>query len=202
MLQSLLLKHWKVAAIGILLALVALFFNAYQSERNGRIQAEKGRDAAINDFRTTSRKYVNAMGDIVTISEAMVLDKANFKKALEGNDLKWIKKFNDYKRTQSAQSFTTVLTTDRIIRDTLFIPCKDSIKAFRYHYKDFYNDIEATVIDTPKISIRDKYYVIVTRNRPRNWFIKFQWSRFEFHGQVTNLNRLIKTDSVQTILVK
>ena len=195
------MKHYLIVLSILILALLSA--GGYIKHLRAKLHnTEQGRDAAISDYRNVTTKYVNAQGDIVSQSKAFELSRNEFKKALESNDLKWIKKFNDYKRAQSAQSFTTVLTTDRIIRDTLFIPCKDSIKAFRYHYKDFYNDIEATVIDTPKISIRDKYYVIVTRNRPRNWFIKFQWSRFEFHGQVTNLNRLIKTDSVQTILVK
>jgi hypothetical protein len=94
MLNSLLLKHWKFAAIGILLVLVALFFNAYQSERRIRKEAEIGMDAAISDYRNVTTKYVNSQGDIVSQSKAFELSRNEFKKALESNDLKWIKKFN------------------------------------------------------------------------------------------------------------
>lgn len=189
-------------AILAVLILAILSAGYIQHLRTKLHNTEQGRDAAISDYRNVTTKYVNSQGDIVSQSKSFELSRNEFKKALKSNDLKWIKKFNDYKRTQSASSFTTLFAPDKVIRDTVYIPCQDSIKAFKYHYKDVYNDIEATVIDTPKISILDKYYVIVTRNRPKNWFIKLQWSRFEFHGQVTNLNRLIKTDSVTTILVR
>jgi hypothetical protein len=191
-------------AILAVLILALLSAGGYiQHLRTKLHNTEQGRDAAIRDYKNVTTKYVNSQGDIVNQSKAFELSRNEFKKALESNDLKWIKKFSDYKRTQSASSFTTIFAPeDKVIRDTVYIPCQDSIKAFKYHYKDFYNDIEAMVLDTPKISIRDKYYVIVTRNRPKNWFIKLQWSRWEFQGQVTNLNRLIKTDSVTTILVK
>jgi hypothetical protein len=200
---ALIWRYRELVLIVILLALLAFFFNAYRSERTGRKEAKTRANAAQNDFKTISTKYINAQGDVVTMSRAISLDRANFKKALEGNDLAWIKKFKDYKRAQSASTFDSFFAPeDKIVRDTVFIPCKDSIRAFKYLYKDFYNHIEATVLDTPKVEIRDRYYVIVTRARPKNWFIKLQWSRWDFTGQVTNLNRLIKVDSVNTILVK
>lgn len=200
---ALIWRYRELVLIVIILALLAFFFNAYRSERTGRKEAETRADAAQNDFKTVSTKYINAHGDVVTMSRAISLDRANFKKALESNDLAWIKKFKNHKNTQSASTFDSFFAPeDKIVRDTVYIPCKDSIRAFKYLYKDSYNHIEATVLDTPKVEIRDRYYVIVTRARPKNWFINFQWSRFEFTGQVTNLNRLIKVDSVNTILVK
>jgi hypothetical protein len=137
------------------------------------------------------------------MSRAISLDRANFKKALESNDLAWMKKFRNHERAQSASTFDSFFAPeDKIVRDTIYVPCQDSIRAFKYLYKDSYNHIEATVLDTPKVEIRDRYYVVVTRARPKRWFLKLQWSRWEFTGQVTNLNRLIKVDSVNTILVK
>jgi hypothetical protein len=200
---TLIWRYRELVLIVILLALLAFFFNAYRSERTGRIKAEERADAAQNDFKTVSQKYVNAQGDVVTMSRAISLDRANFKKALESNDLAWIKKFRNHKNTQSASTFDSFFAPeDKIVRDTIYVPCKDSIRAFKYIYKDSYNHIEATVLDTPKVEIRDRYYVVVTRSRPKRWFLKLQWSRWEFTGQVTNLNRLIKVDSVNTILVK
>jgi hypothetical protein len=203
MIQAFLWRHREYVAILILLAAVWFLFNWGNSQRVQKIEAEKRADAAQNDFKTVSAKYVNAQGDVITMSRAISLDRANFKKALEGNDLAWIKKFKGYKNTQSASTFDSFFAPeDKIVRDTIYVPCKDSIRAFKYLYKDSYNHIEATVLDTPKVEIRDRYYVIVTRARPKNWFLKLQWSRFEFTGQVTNLNRLIKVDSINTILVK
>lgn len=199
---QLLLRHWKIAAIAILLALLALSVHWANIERTGRIEATIALEASINDFQELSTKYINSQGDIVTISKAIVLDRANFKKAIKDTSLFWIKKFKNHERAQSAQSFEVSFEPELIKHDTVYVPCKDSIKAWKYHYKDDYNLIESTVLDTPKIEIRDRYYVVVTRNRPKNWFIKFQWTKWDFNGQVTNLNRLIKVDSVQTILVK
>lgn len=196
-------RYRELVAIAVLLALLAFFFNAYRKERTARKEAENARDAANKDYRNATTKYINAQGDIVAITKAIELNRANFKKALESNDLAWLKKFKNYKNTQSASSFDSFFAPEnKIVVDTVYLPCKDSIKAWKYHYKDAYNLIKATVLDTPKIEIRDRYYVIVTRNRPKNWFIKFQWSKWYFNGQVTNLNRLIKVDSVSTILVK
>lgn len=201
--MNILYRYWEYIAIALLFGVCWLLFNWATYERSKKIEAQIGRDAAIKDFRNASTKYINAQGDVVTMSRAISLDRTNFKKALESNDLAWIKKFRNHKNTQSASSFDSFFAPeDKIVTDTIYIPCKDSIKAWSYKYIDSYNHIEATVLDTPKIEIRDRYYVVVTRNRPKNWFIKLQWSRWEFTGQVTNLNRLIKVDSVQTILVK
>jgi hypothetical protein len=188
--------------IGFLITAIVILFGLVGHYKSKMEEAMAGRDAAIADYHNVTKKYINAQGDVVSISKAFELSRAEFKKAIESNDLNWVKKFTNYKRAQSAQSFEVSFEPD-IKHDTVKIPCKgDSIKAFKYSFKDRYNDIEATVIDTPKIEIRDKYYVVITKNRPKNWFIKLQWSRWEFNGEVTNLNRLIKVDSVQTIVVK
>jgi hypothetical protein len=200
---TLIWRYRELVVIVILLAAVWFLFQWGNSQRVQKIEAEKRADAAQNDFKTVSAKYVNAQGDVVTMSRAISLDRANFKKALEGNDLAWIKKFRNHERTQSASTFDSFFAPeDKIVRDTIYVPCQDSIRAWKYKYIDSYNHIEATVLDTPKVEIRDRYYVVVTRARPKLWFLKLQWSRWEFTGQVTNLNRLIKVDSVNTILVK
>jgi hypothetical protein len=200
---ALIWRYRELVAIAVLLAVIWFLLQWGNSQRVQKIEAEKRADAAQNDFKTVSAKYVNAQGDVVTMSRAISLDRANFKKALESNDLAWMKKFRNHERAQSASTFDSFFAPeDKIVRDTIYVPCQDSIRAFKYLYKDSYNHIEATVLDTPKVEIRDRYYVVVTRARPKRWFLKLQWSRWEFTGQVTNLNRLIKVDSVNTILVK
>jgi hypothetical protein len=200
---ALIWRYRELVVIVILLAAVWFLFNWGNSQRVQKIEAEKRADAAQSNFKTISTKYVNAQGDVVTMSRAISLDRANFKKTLESNDLAWIKKFRNHERAQSASSFDSFFAPeDKIVRDTIYVPCQDSIRAFKYLYKDSYNHIEATVLDTPKVEIRDRYYVVVTRARPKRWFLKLQWSRWEFTGQVTNLNRLIKVDSINTIIVK
>lgn len=189
-------------AILAVLILTLLSAGAYiQHLRTKLRDTEQGRDAAISDYKSVTTKYINANGDIVKQSKAFELTKREFIKAAENKDLEWAKKFNNYKNIQTAQSFTTTVTVEKIKRDTIYLLC-DSIQAIDYHYKDDYNEIKARVIGKPVFNIRDRYYVVVTKNRPKNWFIKFQWSRWEFKGQVTNLNKLIQVDSVQTIFVK
>ncbi len=203
MVQAFLWRHRELVAIAILLAAAWFLFQWGNANRIRANEAETGRNAAIVDYQNTVKKYVNAQGDVVTMSRAISLDRTNFKAALESKELQWIKKFKDYKRAQSASSFDTFFAPeDNVVVRTIYVPCKDSVKAWKYSYIDSYNHIEATVLDTPRVEIRDKYYVAVTKARPKHWFIKLQWSRFEFSGQVTNSNKLIKVDSIQTIVVK
>lgn len=189
-------------AFGFLILLVVILFGMVGHYKSKMKEAQQGRDAAIADYHNATKSYINAEGDKVMISKAFELSKAEWKKAMESNDLKWAKKFRDSKNAQSAQSFEVSFEPESIKHDTVYVPCKDSIKAFHYRYKDEWNDIYAMVLDTPKFNQRDKYYMLITPSRPKRWFIRFLWSRREFSGQVTNSNRLIKVDSVQTIVVK
>ena len=95
--MTLIWRYRELVAIAVLLAVIWFLFQWGTTQKNRAVQAEIGRDAAIKDFRNISTKYVNAQGDVVTMSRAISLDRANFKKALESNDLAWIKKFKNYK---------------------------------------------------------------------------------------------------------
>lgn len=193
------MKHYLIALSILLILISSGLAKHYHAKLK---EAERGRDAAISDYKNVTVKYVNAQGDIVSQTKAFELSKNEYKKALENKDLQWGKKFKDFKNTQAAQSFTTTIEVEKIKRDTIRIACKDSIKAINFHYKDQFNNIQATVIGKPIFEIHDSYYAVITKNRPKNWFIKLQWSRWEFKGQITNRNKLVKVDSLQTFVIR
>jgi hypothetical protein len=193
----------RIIVLAVLISLLSGAFTYIGFQHKRIKETEAGRDAAIAQYQNVVKAYTNAQGEIVTLSKATELSQREYKKALESKELQWLKKFRDYKRAVSASSFTTLFAPEDLIqRDTVYIACKDSVQAWKYEYVDEWNTIKATVLDTPVFDQRDKYYFVVTPSRPKRWFIKFQWSKWDFNGQIVNSNKLIKADSIQTILVK
>jgi len=170
--------------------------------------AEQGRDAAIkisNGLTSISHKYKNKQGDIVTITPVIGIPQSQVDALLKANDLQWLKKFEGLKKDgsnlQSATSFKTEFEGVMVPETIKYLPCKDSVKAFAFDLHDGWNDIHALVVDTPKFEIRDKYYAIIEMKRPKGWFWKFQWSKWEPISELTNSNKLIKIDSVSVLVV-
>ena len=203
--------NYKAIAFGILaIAVVYLYFRA-TAEHTRAVEAEKGRDAAIalsNGWQSTSVTYANKLGDQVTRTTALELDKVNVTKLANSRELYWLQKFEGLKKNngnlQSAETFEISLETEKVHSEEIKIPCppKDTIMAFKYAYKDAWNDIRATVLDTPKLEIRDRYYAVIELKRPKGWLWKFQWSKRDAVSEITNSNKLIKIDSVAVITVK
>lgn len=199
MIAKVLLNKYTIGLFLILL--IAIFFKMWLSERSVRKEAERARDAANKDYQELNIKYVGAQGDLITKTKTIQLNESNFKKALEANELKWVNKFNKTKDVASTITFSTGLKTETIKYDTVYIPCKDSLKAFLYTYKDAWNDIRAMVTELPTLEQRDRIYIVDKRERPKGWFWKLQWRKRVGYLEVTNSNPLIRIDSVAHIRV-
>jgi len=200
MIAKVLLNKYTIGLILILL--IAIFFKMWLSERSVRKEAERARDAANKDYQELNIKYVGAQGDLITKTKTIQLNESNFKKALEANELKWVNKFNKTKDVASAITFSTGLKTETIKYDTVYIPCKkDSLTVFLYTYKDAWNDIRAMVTEVPTLEQRDMIYILDKRERPKGWFLRFQWRKRVGYLEVTNSNPLISIDSVAHIRV-
>ncbi len=179
----------------------------FKSERRRANDAEQGRDAAIhisNGLSAEIHKYRNKQGDTVLSVKSVVIPKSQVKSLLGQNKLGWLKKFDGLTSSNlvSGESFTIQAETASIPKDTVYLPCKDSIAASRYDYHDEWNDIHAVVIGKPIFEIKDKYYAVLEMKRPKHWFIKFQWRKREPILEITNSNKRIKIDSVVSIIVK
>lgn len=204
-------SNYKLIAFVVLIILVILLYVRGQSEKNRADQAERGRDAAIimsNGWKKMSTVYKNKLGDEVIKTLALEVNNINLAALRKSDKLAWLNsdKFNGLKKNlsnlQSAESFTTEFEAKDVPEKIKYLPCKDSVKAFSFDLKDEWNDIHAVCLDTPKIEIRDKYYGVIELHRPKGWFWKFQWRKWEPVSEITNSNKLIKIDSVAVFVVR
>ncbi len=204
MVQLFLIRNWKIAAIVALTICLWLTLQWGKSQSTRAKEAEHGRDIAVKGLQFANKMYVNKDGDRVLQIKAYELDLANLKALSKSNDLQWLKKFEGLKtkNLQSAQAFDVSLNVTRIHRDTIFRPCKDSIKAIHFRVKDQWNDIDIKAIDTPRVIIKDRIYAVVFVTRPKGWFWKLQWGRWETKGEATNSNKLVRVDSSLLIVQK
>lgn len=186
----------------ILILIIVILFKLWLGERANRKEVELARDAANKDYHELNVKYIGVQGDLITKTKTIHLNDENFRKALEANELKWVKKFGKTKNVEAAITFSTESKVDTIkITRTIYQPCKDSIASFLYSYKDEWNNIQAIVTEPPIIEQRDRIYLVDERVRPKGWFWKLQWRKRVGYLEVTNSNPLIRIDSVAHIRV-
>ena len=202
-------NNYKLIAFIVLIILVIYLFLHGRSEKERADQAEQGRDAAIqisNGLSSLSHKYKNKQGDTVTVTKVIGIPKSQVDDLLKEKELQWLKKFEGLKKDgsnlQSAETFTTKFESNEVPERIKYLPCKDSLQATAFDLHDKWNDIHALVVGTPIIEIRDKYYGVIELKRPKGWFFKFQWSKWETFSEITNSNKLIKIDSVAVFVVK
>lgn len=181
------------------LTAIPILFRLWRSAEEKAKENEIAARAANKNYESIAVNYINDKGQLVTVVEAYQLSKENTRKALEENKRlnNIIKQFHvKPKNVESANTFSLEFQEQLIKHDTVYIPCKDSLKVMKYTYRDQWNDIQAMSIDTPKLDIRDRIYAIETRTRPKAWFWKLQWSRWQSNYEITNANKMIKIDSV------
>jgi hypothetical protein len=203
---------WKWLAIGIA---IILFTSAIAAAKYYKDQAEQntiGRDEAIriaNHAEQETSIYRNKLGDTVRITKAAELNLSNFKALAETKELGWINKFEnlkkDYRNLSSAGTIGSHLDGSSIKNDTVSVPCDSSgmMRAFHYRLKDEWNDIEALVIDTPRLDIRDKTYYVLEWQRSHKFLFKnWRFGHKEWQQEVTNSNHLIKIDSQSVFVIR
>ena len=193
------LSFYRNIFFGLLITAVAILFPLWRAAKEEAKENGIARDAANKNYESIAVNYINDKEQLVTVVEAYKLSKENTQKALEENKRlnNVIKQFYvNPKNVESANTFSLEFQKQLIKHDTVYIPCKDSLKVMKYTYRDQWNDIKAMAIDTPKLNIRDRIYAIETRTRPKRWFWKLQWSRWQSNFEITKSNKLIKIDSV------
>lgn len=217
--------NWKLYkgmfVAGLIMAVAILFLLWRKAETKANDNAN-GRDVAVAMMgESVSREtfYKNKLGDTVIRAKAYEVNISNLQALAKANDLQWLKKFDwlkrDLKNLKSAQSFDLSFASEEIKStplslDSLFGKGEltlDTTKTYplggarHFQIKDAWNDIDAIVIGEPKLEIRDRLYAVIYSKRPKAWFWKLKWSKREYWAEASNSNKLIKIDSISTIVV-
>jgi hypothetical protein len=202
------MKRITITAIVILLlcnvGLGLLVSKYYRQAENNAI----GRDEAIriaNGARQETEVYRNKYGDQVTKTKAAELDVTNLKALAKTKELEYLKKFNvKPRRIESTGTISTILKTDSIKYDTVYVPCDSTFtKAFHYVLHDEWNDIDALVLDTPRLEIRDKIYWVQEWQRKHKFVFKnWRFGKKEWFQEVTNENNLIRIDGQSVFVIR
>lgn len=209
------INYFKIAkwvAIGLA---VIMFFSALAGLKYYKDQAEQnaiGRDEAIriaNNEQQQTLIYRNKWGEQIRQTKATELNLKNFAALSKTNDLSWINKFETlnrkFKNLQSAGTIGSHFDGSSMKPDTVRLPCDSSgfIKAFHFKLKDEYNDIDAMVIDSPKLDIRDKFHWILEWQKKHKFIFKnWRFGEKEWFHEVTNSNKLIKIDSQSVFVIR
>lgn len=198
-------KLIKWIALALLVLSVISLGYAVAYYKNESKQNAIGRDEAIriaNQKEQESTRYKNQFNQQVVRTKVTEMNLKNFQALSKANELDWLDKFDNlnkkYKNLLAAGSVGSRLDFSDVKRDTILIPC-DSLgytRAFKYQLIDKWNYIEAFVIDTPRLEIRDKiYWTLEWRKKHKFIFKKWRFGEKEWFHEVTNENKLIKLDT-------
>lgn len=202
-------SNYKIIVFTILIIIILYLFLHGRYETRRANDAEDGRNAAIkisNGLSNDNKKYRNKQGDTVIITRVIGIPKSQVDALLKDKDLQWIKKLEGVKKNGSNLESALTLSSDfdlsEVPEKIKYLPCKnDSLKIHEFNFHNQWNDIQALMADSSKIEIRDRLYAAIELKRPKNWFWKFQWSKREAFGEITNSNKFIKIDSAAVIRI-
>lgn len=211
MLLSKLTINRTTVTIGVIvLLLIAL---GIQTERAARLRAgkriaENERDQALHfadEQTSTIKQYANKNGELITKTEVLELSLSNAQKLRETERLKFLKQFDglkkDIRNLESAGSFEWLLDEDSVPSTMVIIPCKDSLKVFKYELVNEFNTIRAMVIDTPQVDIRVPFYTSVFWERSK----KFLWWKVgpkQYSLESFSPNKLVKITKQEIVKVQ
>jgi len=178
MLSKLLINRTTIIIAAFVLLLI---YAGIQTERASRFKigkrlAENERDQAIN-LATEEKRQVesfrNRNGNLSHRVEQLVISNATLSKLKDTDRVKFLNEIDrlkkDLRNLKNAGKIEVTLNTDSIPFTPKFIPCDDSLKVFRYYYKDEFNLIDALVIDTPVF--KSRIPIFTADYWDRKWFL-------------------------------
>ncbi len=204
MVQAFLLKHWKFAAIGILLVLLWVMYQWGDSQRIQKEENAKGMDAAlslVDKKEAEVTEYKNKLGDAVIVIQNQELDRKNFDKIAKLERFNLEKAFNvKLKKVESLTTFNTTSKVDSVMDDPVHSTVHPKDTTLRlFEYKDKHNDLRFYVNDSSRFKQTDVITGIDIRSRPDKWFWKMitfrKWKETSTY-QLTHENKLIEINSV------
>jgi hypothetical protein len=210
MIQTFLIRNWKLSAIGVLLAAVWFLFHWGNSQRVQKIEAETGLKASVkiaNMLSSENTFYKNKKGDTVIVTKTIMVPAKQTKPIFDQDNMKGFKNLESIKKDGSnllnASTFTTEFSLSS--EDGKPILLKDSTVLYWFKYKDPYNDINVLMADTSKLDTRNRFWLGSSIVRKKKWFIRGLWSKakkFEIISEAVDANLKAKIDSLQTITIK
>jgi len=166
------------------------------------VLAENEREQVIsfaNATKVEAERYKNELGNIVNRTEQLELTIKNVNELKETERLKFLKEFsrlkNNLRNLEEAGRFDWLIDEDSIPMEIVSVPCTDTLKAFNYKLKDEFNDIEAMVLDTPRLNIRVPIYYVELWDR--KWFL----GKKNYYIETTSPNKLIRLEAQETFKV-
>lgn len=169
--------------------------------------AENERDQVVtitNELQSEIAKYKNENGNTINQVRTLQLTLDNLERLKESERLKFLKQFanlkKDLRNLESAGSFEWLIDEDSVPSVAQYIPCKDSLKVFHYNLVDEFNNIDAMVLDSPRIEIRVPFYTSVYWQRR-----KVLWMRLgkkEYFMESYSPNQLVNITKQELIRVE
>lgn len=199
----------KVTLFIALIIAVLILIGLWWTERSARIEATKQTKEAVriaNHKTEETTFYKNKLSGMeVAVVKQMEISQSNVKSLIETQELKFIKQFDglrkDYKNLLTAGQFHGHVDTGGIPMTPVDGMICDSV--FLYKYKDEYNDIEAMVIQKPKIEIKVVIDDVITWERKNKFiFKKWRWGEKIYSRQIVSPNKLIKIDSASSFTIR
>lgn len=171
------------------------------SQKNAKEEAQAERDQAVSiatQQKEQTIHYLNAYNQEVAKVKSTEISLDNVNRLMETKEFNWLKQFESLKKKnrnlEQAASINMSFRGDSIIKRTIYIPCSDTLKLFRYYIHDEFNHIDAVVLDTPVFKSRIPIDIVGLWERKK--FIGLRIGRKEWFLEATTQNKLFPIDSL------
>jgi hypothetical protein len=148
--------------------------------------------------------YINKFNNSVARTKAAEVSLSNVNALRKTDRLEHLKEVEGLKKNlknlESTATVTAEIKGDKIPFQTVYLPCKDSIKAFHYLLTDKWNNIDAMVLDTPKFDIKVPIQSTVYWKR-KTKVLWFRVGKKEWIIESTSPNTLVQITSQDLIKV-
>lgn len=201
------LKTLGIVAV-ILLLLYAWGVTKYAlTQKEEKEFAQTERDEAV--AMATNQKeetyfYLNAYNYEVAKVKSAKISIDNLNRMLDAKEFSWLKQFESlkkkYQNLEQATSINMSFRGDSIIRRTIYMPCADTVKLFRYYIHDEFNHIDAVVLDTPVFQSRIPINIVGLWERKK--FLGLRIGKKEWFIEATTPNKLYSIDSLVNYTIR
>lgn len=170
-----------------------------QKEDKEFAQTERDQAVAVaTKQKEVTTFYINAFNEQVAKVKSAEISLDNANRLIDTEDFKWLKRFENlkkkYQNLQQATSVNLSFRGDSIIKRTIYVPCADTVKLFRYYIHDEFNHIDAVVLDTPIFELKAPIYIVSLWERKK--ILGLRIGKKEYFTEATTSNNLIRVDSI------
>lgn len=177
------------------------------NQKNAKEEAQAERDQAVSIATKEKEEtifYRNAYDQQVAKVKSTELSLDNVNRLIETKELNWLKQFESlkkkYQNLEQATSINMSFRGDSIIRRTIYMPCSDTMKLFRYYIHDEFNYIDAVVLDTPIFQSRIPINIVGLWERKR--VLGLRIGKKEWFIEATTPNKLYPIDSLVNYTIR